>query len=154
MKFFNFSKEILFLKYLTKNRIIMKMLIISNFKRAIKSNIDYIQITNPTVGQENYFRAVGKTTSLINLANKYNLPIYFKNFSTMMHIKTICEELELKVPNIYRINFEDAHGEHVRGLKMILIDEDVTVDDVKILQSQNPIMKVVGFARINFDKKN
>lgn len=146
MNKFKFFKEFLFLKIISKNRVFMKDSIIKNFKRAIKKNIDYIQITNPTMEQEKYFRATGKTTALIKLANKYNLPILYR-FSPN-HIQSLCKELKLKCPKLY--SFRDTLKKPVlRGLRMILVDETVSIEEIEKIKGENPIINIVGFSRIN-----
>ena len=120
------------------------------FKKAIKGKYDYVHIVNPSVTQENYFRGIGKTVVLIKLANKYNLPIYYRFFSTMSHIRTVCKELGLKMPIMHYK--ADKNGGSIRGQRMILIDEDMSIEDIKKLQSENPMVKIIGFARINSKK--
>ena len=147
MKFFNLGKHILFLKYVSQKRLLMKKNIIKNFKKAIKNNIDYIQITNPIAEQDIYFRATGKTTSIIKLANKYNLPILSKGND--VHIRFVCNELELDLPVIYHVKDTTL----LRGMRKILVDETVTINDIKKIKNENPMIKIIGFARIKIKNK-
>lgn len=151
MKKFNFFDEFLFLKFISKNRFFMKSSIIKNFRRAIKNNIDYIQITNPTVKQEKYFRAVGKTVSLIKLANQYNLPILYRY--APIHIQCLCDELNLVYPKLY--SFREALKKPLlKGLRMILIDETISTEEIEKIKEENPMINIIGFARINKNKIN
>ena len=151
MKQFNFFDDFLFLKFISKNKFLMKGSIIKNFKRAIKKNIDYIQITNPTMEQEKYFRATGKTTALIKLANKYNLPILYR--FCPLHIHHLCKELNLKCPKLY--SFRDALKKPIlRGLRMILVDESISTEEIEKIKAENPIINIVGFSRITKNKIN
>lgn len=151
MNKFKFFKEFLFLKSISKNRILMKNSVTKNFKRAIKKNIDYIQITNPTKEQEKYFRVTGKTTALIKLANKYNLPILYRFCPD--HIHHLCKELNLKCPKLY--SFRDALKKPVlQGLRMILVDETISIEEIEKIKAENPIINIVGFSRITKNKIN
>lgn len=145
MNKFNFFNEFLFLKFISKNKSFMKKSILKNFKRAIKNNIDYIQITNPTVEQDNYFRAIGKTVSIIKLANKYNLPILYRYPST--HIQFLCEELNLHLPKLYSFR-KVVERPILKGKRMVLVDELISIEEIEKIKKQNPMIKVVGFARI------
>lgn len=151
MNKFNFFNDFLFLKFISKTKFFMKKSILKNFKKAIKNNIDYIQITNPTAEQDNYFRAIGKTVSIIKLANKYNLPILHRNAST--HIRYLCYELNLDCPKLYSFR-EVLEKPILRGLRMILVDEIISIEEIEKIKKQNPMIKIVGFARINKNKIN
>lgn len=146
MRFFNFTKDFLFNKNFVRDKLFVKKNILKNFKFAIKNKIDYIQITNPIKEQEDYLRAIGKTVSLIKLANKYNIPILFKYSS--YHIFSLCDELKLKKPKVYYYkNFLEL-GKN-RGLNLILVDETISIEDIKKIKENNDLIKIVGFSRTN-----
>ena len=119
-----------------------------DFKRAIKREYDCIHIINPTIEQEKYLRGIGKTTTIIKLAIKYNIPICYKNYSKLLTIKDICNRLSpLSLPSLCYIDSRFIYRE-LKGRKIVLVDEDISIEDIRQIKEANPMITIIGFSRI------
>lgn len=119
-----------------------------DFKRAIKRGYDCIHIINPTIEQEKYLRGIGKTTTIIKLAIKYNIPICYKNYSKLLTIKDICNRLSpFSLPSVCYIDSEFIYRE-LRGRKIVLVDEDISIEDIRQIKEFDPTITIIGFSKI------
>ena len=92
-------------------------------------------------------RGVGKTTSLINMANQLNLPIIVKNTSQAKVIQSICQDRKIKTPFLYIVT-------GLRGLKFpngVLLDEGLSIQD--ILETRKDIIIRGGYCTLDFIAK-
>ena len=89
-------------------------------------------------------RGIGKTTSLINMANKLNLPIIVKGFSQARLMQSICQERKIKAPHFHSVT--DIRGQ--RFPNGVLLEEGLSIQD--ILEIRKEFIVRGGYCNLEF----
>ena len=73
------------------------------------------------------------------------MPILYKG--STRHILLLCEELNLKKPKFYYYS-NVVIPPKIRGLDLVLIDEAISIEDIKKIKENNAQINVIGFSRL------
>lgn len=89
-------------------------------------------------------RGMGKTCTLVKLANDFNLPIIIQSSHGIGYIVSKCQELKMQVPKYIFGSNEPYLGNALRGssFNVVLIDEGATTDNIP------NGMTIVGYKKV------